>query len=115
MCNYLQEAYFANKCNKEFKDPDAGVQAEVDNEDFTIPRPPKSANGIPAPRCAGKTPGGPALPFPQPEAEDAIMKLCSDRKYWNQVLVPLLSFGTPDQRRKTQGSRPVGKVLGRWR
>lgn len=67
----------------------AGVESSYETDD---PLPPSIT--IPAPVCAGTPSGTPQLPFPQPDADAAIIKFCSNRIAWGQVIVPAVSFGT---------------------
>ncbi|KIN02978.1 hypothetical protein OIDMADRAFT_65754, partial [Oidiodendron maius Zn] len=44
---------------------------------------------VPAPNCAAN-----GISFPQPAAQSFITKFCSEKQWWNTVLVPAISFGT---------------------
>jgi len=88
-----QEAYWSKTCSKTFKDPAKGIKAIGEDEA------PPNTNGFGSPQCIGP------VEFHQEEADAAIGKFCSDQRWQETVIVPLVSFGNG----KTSDGR--GKVL----
>lgn len=113
-----QEAYYSTFCSKTFKDPKENVVATVKDEDIGVNRSPLPAGAskpFPDPICPGTTAATPAVAFPEADAANAINTFCSHRKYWGQVVVPLVSFGTgltSDGRHKALGMSDSFPVNG---
>ncbi|KAF4304349.1 hypothetical protein GTA08_BOTSDO08340 [Botryosphaeria dothidea] len=86
---------------------DSDMQAAFDKfmEGMDTPAPPATTpapdDGVPAPSCATE-----GTKFPQPPVEDFITSFCSDKRFWDTMIVPPISTGTG------QTSDGKGKAMG---